>query len=75
MITTPDGSADAVVWGADAEYTSALKAYDVTTGDILFDSSVDAAPMAVVHRFVPPIVAKGHVFVPAVDTVYSYVVR
>jgi outer membrane protein assembly factor BamB len=75
MITTPDGASDPVAWAADAEYTSKLMAYDAATGEVLFDSSADAQALNVVRRFVPPIAAKGRVFVPADGTVHAFALR
>jgi hypothetical protein len=75
MITTPDGSAEAVVWTAEAEYSNKLMAYDLATGEALFDSSVDARAVGEVRRFLPPIAAKGHVFLAGDGTVYSFLVR
>ena len=75
MITTPNGSSDTAVWTVEAEYSNRLMAYDIENGDILFDSSVDAQALGEIRRFIPPIAAKGRVFIAGDNAVYAFLVK
>ncbi len=68
MVTTSDGTSDAIVWIVGAESDNTLHGYDGDTGQ----SVVSVAGFTSVRRFVTPIYAKGRIFVAADDAVYAF---
>jgi PQQ enzyme repeat len=71
IVTTSDGTADAVVWGLGAGGDNKLHGVDGDTGA----SIVTSASMGSVIHWVAPLVAKGTVYVPANGTVYAFRVQ
>jgi hypothetical protein len=72
IVTTSDGSADAVLWGLGAYGDNQLHSVDGETGAPLLTSKT--VMPGVVH-WVAPLVAKGSLYVPANGTVYAYRVQ
>jgi outer membrane protein assembly factor BamB len=73
FVTTTDGHTDPLVWGFGAEGGGRLWAFDADTGQSIIDGGTAIDPKAYVRRFLPPIVAKGRVFVVADNGVYAFV--
>jgi hypothetical protein len=71
IITTSDGSNDALVWTAGAESSNALHAWDLQTGQIVFSGGAAADAIKNVRRFTSPIVAHGRVFVGGDGVLYA----
>jgi hypothetical protein len=71
VVTTSDGSSDAVVWGLGARGDSALHAVDGETGAPIVTSTA----MPNVIHWVAPLIAKGSIYVPANGTVYAFRVQ
>jgi hypothetical protein len=67
MVTTTDGTANALVWGLGSEGSNRLTAFDGDTGAVVFGGGGAPEAMSLVRRYVTPIVAKGRVYV-ATDT-------
>jgi len=68
IVTTSDGSADAVVWGLGASGDSKLHAVDGETGSAIVTSTA----MPGVKHWVAPLVAKGSLYVPVNGRVYAF---
>jgi outer membrane protein assembly factor BamB len=71
IVTTSDGTADAVVWGTGASGDNKLHGVDGDTGASIITST---AMPGVIH-WVAPLVAKGSLYVPANGTVYAFRVQ
>jgi len=71
IVTTSDGTADAVVWGMGAGGDGKLHAVDGDTGAPI----VTSVAMGGVVHWVAPLVAKGSIYVPANGTVYAFRVK
>jgi outer membrane protein assembly factor BamB len=71
IVTTSDGTADAVVWGTGASGDNKLHGVDGDTGASIITST---AMPGVIH-WVAPLVAKGSIYVPANGTVYAFRVQ
>jgi hypothetical protein len=71
IVTTSDGTNDAVVWGVGAGGDNELHAVDGLTGATIVTST---AMPGVVH-WVAPLVARGSIYVPANGTVYAFRVQ
>ena len=69
MVTTSDGSNDAVVW---ATSTTRLRGFDGDTGAVVFNGGGAGDQMGNVRNFVTPIAAKGRIFVGGDDKVYAF---
>ncbi len=70
IVTTTDGSSDAVVWVVGAERDERLRAFDGDTGAPLLTG---AAAGAKVRRFQSPIVSNRRIYVAAEGGVRAYV--
>ncbi len=68
IVTTSDGSADAVVWGLGAYGDNKLHAVDGENGAAIVTST--AMPNLI--HWVAPLVAKGTIYVPANGQVYAF---
>lgn len=70
IVTTTDGTSDAVVWwiGTDRK----LHASDGDTGASVFDGGGASDVMGQVQRSQSPIVAKGHIFVAANQQLHKF---
>ncbi|MGO9831290.1 MAG: PQQ-binding-like beta-propeller repeat protein [Myxococcaceae bacterium] len=71
IVTTSDGTNDAVVWGMGAYGDSKLYAVDGDTGALLVNSTA----MTNVIHWVAPLVAKGSLYVPVNGRVYAFRVQ
>ena len=71
IVTTSDGTSDAVVWGTGAGGDGKLHGVDGDTGASIITST---AMPGVIH-WVAPLVAKGSIYVPANGTVYAFRVK
>jgi len=71
IVTTSDGTNDAVVWGMGAYGDGMLYGVDGETGALIVNST---AMNGVIH-WVAPLVAKGSIYVPAGGTVYAFRVQ
>jgi outer membrane protein assembly factor BamB len=71
IVTTSDGSADAVVWGNGGFGDNQLYAVDGETGALL----VKSTGIAGVIHWVAPLVAKGSIYLPGNGTVYAFRVK
>jgi uncharacterized protein (TIGR03437 family) len=65
MVTTTDGTAEAVVWTVGSESTNRLQAFNGETGEVLFAGGGQPEQMSFVRRFQTPIVVNGRIFVAA----------
>ena len=76
MVSTTDGTNNAVVWAVGTEESDGtagdnkLHALDGDTGKALFTSPA----MSPTERYITPIVAKGRVFVGGKNQLYSFTV-
>jgi hypothetical protein len=71
MVTTSDGTSDAIVWDLGAEANNHLVAFDGDTGvPIAFTGS--ATTIAAMRRYNPPIAAKGRIYVAADGKVVAF---
>jgi hypothetical protein len=69
IITTTDGTANPIVWVVGAEGDNKLHGYNALTGASLFTGST---AMSGLHHFQTLIVAGGHFYVAADNTVYAF---
>ena len=80
IVTTTDGTRDALVWGLGgssntpprAAGTGALTAFDGDTGAIVFGDRGANLGGASIQQWVPPIVAKGRLFVATDTRAYAF---
>jgi hypothetical protein len=73
MVTTTDGSANAVVWGVGAEGDQKLHGFDADTGAVVFDGGASGDAMDKLRRYNTPIAAKGRLYVAGDNVVYAFV--
>ncbi|HLZ07639.1 MAG TPA: hypothetical protein VKT80_03560, partial [Chloroflexota bacterium] len=73
IVTTTDGHTDPLVWGFGAEGGGRVWAFDADTGQSIINGGTAIDPTAYVHRFLPPIIAKGRIFIVADSGVYAFV--
>jgi outer membrane protein assembly factor BamB len=71
IITSSDGSNDALVWTAGAESSDALHAWDLQTGQLVFKGGAAADAIKNVRRFTSPIVVHGRIFVGGDGALYA----
>jgi len=70
IITTSDGSADAIVWAVGAEGDKLLHGYNAQTGQSVFTDTGPA--MNGLHRFQTIIATQSRFYVAADNTVYAF---
>jgi hypothetical protein len=70
MVTTTDGTADAVVWWIAAGGDDKIHGFDGDTGAIVFDGGSDV--LSNVARFSTPIAAKGRLFAATASSVVAF---
>lgn len=70
IITTTDGSANAIVWAAGAEGDNLLHGFDAANGSVVFNGGGEV--MAGLHHFVTILAAEGRFYVGADDKVYAF---
>lgn len=72
IVTTTNGSSEAVVWTVGGESSNRLHAFDAETGTLLFDGGGEAEQMTRVYRFQTPIAVNGRIFVAAHNQLYVF---
>jgi hypothetical protein len=72
IVTTTDGTANAIVWTAGAEGTGRLHGFDGDTGQLVFTGGGANDVMTGVRRFTSPIAANGRVIVAGDNHVYAF---
>jgi outer membrane protein assembly factor BamB len=72
MITTTDGSSEALVWSLGSEGDFRLRAFDAATGAVVFDGGGVAEKMGSLRRFITPIAARGRLYVAGDGKVYAF---
>ncbi len=72
IITTTDGTSDAVVWGIGAEGSQRIVGFDGDTGQVVYAGGGAGELMAGVRRFQSAIVARGRIFVAGDNTLYAF---
>jgi hypothetical protein len=72
VITTTDGTKDALVWTAGAESSEQLHAWDLATGAPVFNGGAAADKLAKVRRFTTPAVANGRIYVAGDGKVFAF---
>lgn len=73
MVTTTDGSAEAIVWSVGAEGDQRLHGFDGDTGEVVFAGGGAGDVIGPVRRFHTPILARGRIFVAADGAVVAFV--
>jgi len=71
IVTTSDGTNDALVWAAGAENSNQLHAWDLLTGQLVFTGGGSGDKIPNVRHFTTPIVAHGRIFVGADGVLYA----
>ncbi len=75
IVTTTDGSSEAIVWWVAAEGDNKLHGYNADTGAEVFNGGGADEQMAAVNRFQTPIVANGRIFVAGSNAVYAFTLK
>lgn len=73
MVTTTDGSAEAIVWSVGAEGDERLHGFDGDTGQVVYAGGGAGDALGSVRRYQTPILAKGRIFVAADGAVRALV--
>ena len=73
MVTTTDGSSQAIVWSLGAEGDQRLHGFDGDTGQVVYGGGGAGDTLGSVQRFHTPILAKGRIFVGADGAVRALV--
>jgi len=72
IISTSDGTNDALVWSAGAEVSNALHAWDLHTGQLVFGGGGAGDAIPNVRHYSSPIVANGRVVVAGDGYLYAF---
>jgi hypothetical protein len=72
IVTTSDGTNDAIVWGIGAEGAQRLVGFDGDTGQVVYAGGGASELMADVRRFQTAIVARGRIFVAGDNNLYAF---
>ncbi len=72
IVTTTDGSSEAVVWTTGAEISKRLHGYDGETGEVLFDGGGAAEQLTDLAPFQTPIAVNGRIFVATWYEIYAF---
>ncbi len=75
MVTTTDGTANAIVWIVGATGSNQIQGFDGDTGAAVFGGGGSNEQMQNVEHWITPMEAKGHIFVGADNQVYSFTVQ
>jgi hypothetical protein len=75
IVTTSDGTSNAIVWVGGAEGDQRIHGYDGDTGAVVFAGGGAGDAMGSTSRFITPIVAKGRIFVAANGQLYAFTTR
>ena len=70
MVTTTDGTNDAIVWALGSEGDNRLHGFDADSGAVIFDGGT--ATFSQSRRFNTPIAAKGKIYWAADGAVYAF---
>jgi outer membrane protein assembly factor BamB len=70
IVTTTDGSANAIVWVAGAEGDNFLHGFNAANGQVVFTGG--NAPMTGLHHFETMIAAEGRLYVAADGRIYAF---
>ncbi len=70
MVTTTDGTNEAIVWALGSDGDNRLHGFDGDTGAVIFDGG--AATFSPSRRFNTPIAAKGRIYWAADGAVYAF---
>jgi outer membrane protein assembly factor BamB len=70
IITTTDGSSNAIVWAVGAEGDNLLHGFNAANGQVVFAGG--NAPMTGLHHFQTLIAAEGRLYVAADNGVYAF---
>jgi len=73
MVTTTDGSSQAIVWSLGAEGDERLHGFDGDTGQVVYAGGGPSDVLGTVRRYHTPILAKGRIFVGADGAVRALV--
>ena len=73
MVTTTDGTAEAIVWSLGAEGDQRLHGFDGDTGQVVYAGGGAGDALGSVRRYQTPILAKGRIFVAADGAVRAFV--
>ncbi len=72
IVTTTDGSSNAIVWVVGTQGDNRLHGYDADTGAVLYAGGGPADQMGVVQHFNTPLVARGWLYVGGDGKVYGF---
>jgi outer membrane protein assembly factor BamB len=72
IITTSDGTKDAVVWAAGAESSNQVLGWDLATGTLVFKGGAAGDKLSAVRHFTTPMVAHGRIFVAGDNEVFAF---
>jgi hypothetical protein len=70
IVTTTDGSSNAIVWVPGAEGDNLLHGFNVANGEVVFGGGT--AAMTGLHHFQTLIAAEGRLYVAADGRVYAF---
>jgi hypothetical protein len=73
MVTTTDGSAQAIVWSVGAEGDQRLHGFDGDTGQTVYAGGGTGDALGNVRRYHTPILARGRILVGADGAVRALV--
>jgi outer membrane protein assembly factor BamB len=72
IITTTDGSSEAVLWTISSGLPNRLRAYDAETGTVLFDGGSADEAIGPLKNFLAPIAVNGRIYVAGDDRIYAF---
>ncbi len=72
IITTTDGSSEAVLWTISSGLPTRLKAYDAETGTVLFDGGGDDEVIGPLRSFLAPIAVNGRIYIAGDNQIYAF---
>jgi hypothetical protein len=72
VITSSDGSADALVWTAGTEDSGRLHGWDIATGRLVFGGGTDGDAIVNSRRYTTLVEVKGRLFVAADGRLYAF---
>jgi hypothetical protein len=72
IVTTTDGTSDAIVWTAGAEGSNRLHGFDGDTGRLVYSGGGSGDVMSTLHRFTSPIAVHGRIVVAGDNHLYAF---
>ncbi len=72
IVTTTDGTSEAVIWTTGALLSNRLHGYDGENGELLFDGGGETEQMTDLSNFQTPIAVNGRIFVGTFDELYAF---